>query len=242
MLGRMALLAATNSAAGATLWTPAQITTALWLDASDSATITTVSGAVSQWNDKSGNARNVVQATAANRPAPISNWSNGLTALSWGSTSNTKSLTWTGSAVTAGPTIAVGVYQGSLPASDFYTLQNWIYTASNDIQLTLQSNGWYSPVFLNGNSTSSFSAGATIQSPFIARGEVNPSTGRTAFYIGSNRDSGGNWRGVVGEVVVPVSTVTTSQLQQIEGYLAWKWGLTANLPAGHPYKSAAPTV
>ena len=24
------------------------------------------------------------------------------------------------------------------------------------------------------------------------------------------------------------------------GYLAWKWGLQANLPAGHTYKSAAP--
>ena len=26
----------------------------------------------------------------------------------------------------------------------------------------------------------------------------------------------------------------------LEGYLAWKWGLTGSLPVGHPYKSTAP--
>lgn len=36
---------------------------------------------------------------------------------------------------------------------------------------------------------------------------------------------------------VPSETVR----QKLEGYLAWKWGLTANLPVDHPYKAAAPT-
>jgi hypothetical protein len=35
---------------------------------------------------------------------------------------------------------------------------------------------------------------------------------------------------------------TTADRELLEGYLAWKWGLEGNLPAGHPYKSAAPTV
>ena len=34
----------------------------------------------------------------------------------------------------------------------------------------------------------------------------------------------------------------TTDRQLVEGYLAWRWGLEGNLPAGHPYKSAAPTV
>ena len=29
-------------------------------------------------------------------------------------------------------------------------------------------------------------------------------------------------------------------IEQAEGYLAHKWGLTANLPVSHPYKSVAP--
>lgn len=60
-----------------TQWTPADITTALWLDAADATTLfTTDSGstlatngsAVGRWNDKSGNGRNFIQATAGVRP------------------------------------------------------------------------------------------------------------------------------------------------------------------------------
>ncbi len=40
-----------------------------WWDASDASTVTTVSGAVSQLNDKSGLGRNATQTTANNRPA-----------------------------------------------------------------------------------------------------------------------------------------------------------------------------
>jgi len=29
---------------------------------------------------------------------------------------------------------------------------------------------------------------------------------------------------------------------KVEGYLAWKWGLVANLPSGHPYKNLPPYV
>jgi hypothetical protein len=35
---------------------------------------------------------------------------------------------------------------------------------------------------------------------------------------------------------------TTAERQLLEGWAAWKYGLQANLPGGHPYKSAAPTV
>jgi len=41
----------------------------LWLDAADASSVTTVSGAASQWNDKSGNGRHATQTTANNRPA-----------------------------------------------------------------------------------------------------------------------------------------------------------------------------
>lgn len=46
--------------------------------------------------------------------------------------------------------------------------------------------------------------------------------------------------GNVHEVVVFNLAVGTTNRQLTEGYLAWKWGLQAGLPAGHPYKSAAP--
>lgn len=58
-------------------WTPAEITTQLWFDAADAATIIIDSG-VGQWGDKSGNGRNVVQVTAANQPSHGVQTLNGL--------------------------------------------------------------------------------------------------------------------------------------------------------------------
>lgn len=54
--------------AGGRLNTPLALKPALWLDAADTSTITHSSGAVSQWNDKSGNGRHVTQGTAAAQP------------------------------------------------------------------------------------------------------------------------------------------------------------------------------
>jgi hypothetical protein len=44
----------------------------------------------------------------------------------------------------------------------------------------------------------------------------------------------------VAEIILYNSQVTTQQVQTVEGYLAWKWGLQANLPANHPYKNSPP--
>jgi hypothetical protein len=44
----------------------------------------------------------------------------------------------------------------------------------------------------------------------------------------------------VKEIIVLYSAVTDTNRQLIEGYLAHKWGLSANLPSDHPYKNAAP--
>ena len=46
-----------------------RITKHLWLDAADAASLTFATGAVTQWNDKSGNARHVSQATTGFKPA-----------------------------------------------------------------------------------------------------------------------------------------------------------------------------
>ena len=42
------------------------------------------------------------------------------------------------------------------------------------------------------------------------------------------------------EVVVYVPALTTSQRQQVEGYLAWKWGTQSTLINTHPYYSTPP--
>ena len=47
--------------------------------------------------------------------------------------------------------------------------------------------------------------------------------------------------GIIYEILYFNTPLTLVNREKIEGYLAWKWGLQASLPAGHTYKSAAPT-
>ena len=42
------------------------------------------------------------------------------------------------------------------------------------------------------------------------------------------------------ETVVVSAVLSTADRQKVEGYLAWKWGLVANLPVSHPYKIKPP--
>jgi hypothetical protein len=45
------------------------------------------------------------------------------------------------------------------------------------------------------------------------------------------------WNGFIGEVIAFNGALSTRQRQQVEGYLAYKWGLRSVLPANHPYKN-----
>ena len=61
--------------------------------------------------------------------------------------------------------------------------------------------------------------------------------------IGSQRYNGVQyWQGYVAEILVYTGTVSTSDRETMEGYLAWKWGLQNSLPASHPYKSSSPST
>ncbi len=61
--------------------------------------------------------------------------------------------------------------------------------------------------------------------------------------IGGRQQAGtGYSNSRISEVVVMNRNATTTERQKFEGYLAHKWGLTANLPAGHPYKLVEPAV
>jgi len=64
----------------------------------------------------------------------------------------------------------------------------------------------------------------------------------TTFTIGSSSSVGSGYKinGEVAEILVYVGTVSTAQQQQIEGYLAWKWGLQSSLNPSHPYATVNP--
>lgn len=47
---------------------------------------------------------------------------------------------------------------------------------------------------------------------------------------------------LLGETLVAISQVLRKAVTASAGYAAWKYGMQANLPTGHAYKNAAPTV
>jgi hypothetical protein len=58
--------------------------------------------------------------------------------------------------------------------------------------------------------------------------------------VASGLGSGYSSRADFAEVVTAPGSLSTDDRQKVEGYLAHKWGTTASLPGGHPYKTEAP--
>jgi hypothetical protein len=48
--------------------------------------------------------------------------------------------------------------------------------------------------------------------------------------------------GFISAMVATSSLLSTADRERLEGYLAWKWGLVANLRAAHPFKNRPPLI
>lgn len=59
------------------------------------------------------------------------------------------------------------------------------------------------------------------------------------WHIGDYASGSFYLQGDVAEMIV-VSTQDTADLEKLQGYAAWKWGLQDSLPGNHPYKSEPP--
>ncbi len=243
-------------------WDPSLISTALWLDAADASTVTTVSGNVSQWGDKSGNGRNATQETSANRPALTAAALNNKDVLTFAS-GNFLRVThqWANSAFSFFTVFKFS--SGGFPA--FYA-ENSGSTAgylalgmdgSNPRQLAISRTGQAtsSTNLTPGTTTSRVSAyvstgissGNVSVSIFMDGTQASSAVSLTSLLsnneslIGASRNGLQDlYSGTIAEIVLVSEVVSTNTRQKVEGYLAHKWGLTANLPADHPYKTAVP--
>jgi hypothetical protein len=217
------------------LWSPANITTALWLDAADASTIAESGGAVSQWNDKSGNGRHAIQATSGNRPTVSTAALNGKNVITFNGSSQ-----WFAnfSAFSVQSLIAVAQSNQSKAFAGLHTASS-SELILNDAGTGVIAAGAGGSVLVNGVVNTSI----TFQQPFIwvnnraAASSVERTLGQEFNAPGSGRA----WVGYCAELIDLGATPSTTDRQKLEGYLAHKWGLTANLPSDHPYKTAEPT-
>jgi hypothetical protein len=232
---------------------------ALWLDANDNSTITAASGAVSQWNDKSGNALNVAQSTSADRPTTATMQGHGAMAFNtqW-LDSSTATLTGTAFSV-----FYVGSFGAQSNAGGGYAAVIGMSSGASGIDVgmsgttTVTQIASYPGAALKTASTvvtqnapgifGYMSDGGTGVPAFDYDGTMETTTAQTIVtatantYIGDTAPGGGrSFTGMLGEMLVYNRAVTSTERQKIEGYLACKWALQSTLPSGHPYKTACP--
>jgi hypothetical protein len=85
----------------------------------------------------------------------------------------------------------------------------------------------------------------TVLDPFFNASGMTVKTGTTVaatgMIIGATANNGAQfWPGYLNEFLLVPRNLTLLQRQQLEGYLAWKWGLQGNLPSTHPFKLGPP--
>ena len=225
---------------------PLALNAVLWLDASDASTISATNNLVSQWRDKSGFNRHASQGTGTNQPT----YQNGV--INFDGVNDFFTVpSFTGNRI-----ISVFIVANASSTREGYLLDesgslsiggglSTRFTSSSRIRFwgqngyPLTDSSLYSTgttyiiggieretqrnVYLNGVTPGSL----TVQSS--TRSTANPR-------IGHSVQLGDFFHGYISEIILIDTAISENDRQQMEGYLANKWGLTASLPAGHPYK------
>ena len=104
----------------------------LWLDASDSSTVTLNGSNVSEWRDKSASGINYSQATAAYQPGYSTSYKNGKNAIRMGASGTTYLRSGTNPQISFRPATVFFVFQEETRA-DFARVFNAIDSTNNDI-------------------------------------------------------------------------------------------------------------
>lgn len=239
-------------------WTPADITTDLWLDAADAATITESGGLVSQWSDKSGNARHATQANSAIQPTVQAEAQNGLDVIRY--VIDDKLDFAAGFAQVAGQNIFLCGDTTSLGTSWRQFMDRSSSTTDNlAIYIGTTSANQRPSVYWNNGAKATW--GTAVQRRALFRWSFNlelPSSASALTQIDAGtpvtQDFTASqlteWRSIgnsvqelamdIYELVMLPPGASPENVDRMHGYLAWKWGLEANLPIGHPYKDAPP--
>ncbi len=105
---------------------------------------------------------------------------------------------------------------------------------------------WWSSLYVNGVADNGLDVMERFSRPFLVSCSADKAVDVAGFSIGNDRGIGlaqnhlRDWEGAVCEIVAFERKLSDTERQQVEGYLAHKWGLSSALPADHPYKTEAP--
>lgn len=253
------LLDAAPAPAPAPAFSPASLTNlSLWLDAADpagSGSVPSNGTTLTTWTDKSGNSRNLGVGSGT------TSWNMNSVRLNSSYMSVTSSVDLANFSffiVSMSPTATFNqAVFGARPNT------SPVYNSTDGFAFYMDGNTNSTRFY--GTPDKYYAESITTSSPFLSvftgasngvlgvwlngtsRGEVIMATRTTTaqgFAVGAEW-GGSSYSNIASsahiyEIVVYNTTLTTLQRQQIEGYLAWKWGLQTSLPTNHPYYSARP--
>ena len=226
----------------------------VWLDANDTGTITQdATSNISQWSDKSSNGLNAVTNSFVGWAEPTYVGTGAIKYVS----------------LEPGQALYIPNFPYTTSWSVFSCMCNvslggrWYISPYSDLEIVLMGMGHGGnkifPDRLGGGNdvegghieyTSAENTDGTGAYTYYRDGSLIDSNNATyntpsatvRMGIGANGASGFDIDGIYYpfEILMYNQYLGDTDRQKIEGYLAWKWGLQASLPIGHPYKSAAP--
>jgi hypothetical protein len=228
----------------------------LWLDAADSSSLVLSGSNVTQWTDKSLNVSSTTSVAGTN--VLTQNAINGRQAILLnGSSSFTGSTTGSGTTLTvcivatqsntcaaSGGLVCFGRSgfadwndTGSVAITNFPVGSGQMISTRAGKNTQIVNTGVSTPfiyiLIFDGTYANSYFNGTIQTSSNIAH---SGTFAYTEYKIGTRAGNSGNifWTGFIGESIIFNTALTTSQRQQIEGYLAHKWGLTGYYDSSIP--------
>lgn len=252
------------------LWTPAQISTVLWLDSSNptSTIVGSVPPYIAEWINSGGGSAVCQQPIVDSQPELLLEQQNGLNALNFDGFNDYFSVEMAEFMASdlAGLTVFAAV--ADLGGGLVFYISPATNTGDPRVSLAIEPGSLVvaSGKRLDGDTTQSVSSdgvagwGQVLMARFdwehatldlgvngtvTALPEPFQTPGHSdpsaAEVIGIGGVPGGwGFTGQIGEIIVVAGAVTQGLRLIIEGYLAHKWGLADSLPADHLYKLSAP--
>jgi hypothetical protein len=244
------------------LWTPSNLGSGIltaWYKA-DSISGSDGDG-VSAWTDSSGNGNNLSQAVGARQPTLQTNELNDLSVVRYDGVNDIISDGDISDLdVGTGDIWMACVFKSTDDSSAQFFLEKGassfglMTTAAGELQarlggtsnIPLQSAGNWSRtefVIVTAARVSSTCNGFVDGSAMTTTNTTNTGSisNSSVLDIGASGVGSQPMTGDIAEILVGGATLTSSDREKLEGYLAWKWGLQDNLPSAHPYKIFPPT-
>jgi hypothetical protein len=244
------------------LWTPEQERSSLWawFAADDPRTLTVDgSGNVSDWLDKSGNARHLTQATSGLRPIYSTNIFGPKPAVWGGSGGIKRRLATTVTPTLAQPFTVWMLLKNNAGLDNFSHAFEGENTSSGSraILCLRRSDAGDDPTLYAGTAMASIGADLIANTVYLLGGVYN---GASSIGIYNAADTGAlnpGTDGIIGgimfctasgtecdayfaEWLVISRAMSAAERRRMEGYLAWKWDVRGNLPGSHPFKNRPP--